>query len=183
MRLFKYAAVATCVVLAVAYLAFLLLSPQDPGSIDRAAVKHIHALCGLRTDCEVTFRDIAKGDWDNFYEFGYSVSQAKVNQVLKTRSVGVSDLQRVLVFVKDGKIVRKSYGDTGQGQPLANQIEFSGTYQDGWIKFSADTRFKVLTCDTKEGGNFGGPYGGTYYLLVPLPIRPGYLTQCDLPFG
>ena len=186
MRFLKYAAISICIILGVVYLKVSWLGPPDPGSIDRAAVKRIRILCGPRKDCEVTLRDIFKGDWDTNYEFGYSVSQNEVDRALGSQSVRVSDLQRILVFKNDGKIVRKGYGDSGQGQPLADEVEFSGTHTNpapGWIKYPADARFKVVDCDTKEGGKLGGPYGGTYYLLILLPIRSEYTTQCDLPFG
>jgi hypothetical protein len=178
-----YATMAILVVLALTCCVIFFLEPPDPGSIDRATVKRIKFLCGSRQDCEVALRDISRGDWDTFYEFSYSVNQADVDKVLGNRSVRVSDLQRILVFKRDGQIVRKGYGDTGQGQPLASEIEFSGTWSHGWISFPANTKFKVVACNTNEGGKLGGPYGGTYYLLIPLPIRSAYLTQCDLPFG
>lgn len=186
MRFFKRAAISICIILGVVYFVLFWLAPPDPGSIDRSAVKRIQILCGLRRDCEVTLGDIFKGDWDTYYEFSYSVSQNDVDRALGTQSVRVSDLQRILVFKREGKIVRKGYGDSGQGQPLANEVEFSGTYTDkspGWIKYPADARFKVVYCDTKEGGKLGGPYGGTYYLLILLPIRSEYTTRCALPSG
>jgi len=190
MRFLKYAVISIVisVVIAAACLALFLFTPPDPGSIDRAAVKRINILCGSRNDCNVTLRDIFKGDWDTYYEFSYSVNQDAVDQVLGSHSVPVrvSDLQRILVFTKSGKIVRKGYGDSGQGQPLANEIEFSGTYDEGtqgWVKYDAGARFKVIPCNTKEGGKLGGPYGGTYYLLVLLPIKQEYITECAQPGG
>jgi hypothetical protein len=186
MRFLKHAAVSICIILGVAYFVLSWLSPQDPGSIDRAAVKRIQTLCGPRSDCEVTLKDILKGDWDTYYEFSYSVSQSEVDRVLGGRSAGVSDLQRLQVLKKNDRIIRTGYGDSGQGQPLAGEVEFSGTYGDGppgWVSYSSSARFKVVPCATKEGGKIGGPYGGTYYLLILLPIRSEYLTQCDLPFG
>jgi hypothetical protein len=182
MRFLKHAAISICIILGVVYICVVFwFAPPDPGSIDRAAVKRIQILCGSRKDCEVTLKDIFQGDWDTFYEFSYSVSQKEVDRVLGSRAVRVSDLQRVLVFERAGKIVGKGYGDSGQGQPLANEVDFSGALADGapGLKYDSEARFKVVACDTKEGG----PYGGTYYLLILLPIRSQYNTQCDLPFG
>jgi len=188
MRFLKYVAIAIIISIGVAgaCIALFVFTPPDPGSIDQAAVKRIQTLCGNRNDCVITLRDIFKGDWDTYYEFSYSVDQSTVNQVLGRRSVRVSDLQRIFVFTKSGNIVRKGYGDSGQGQPLANEIEFSGTYEkdtQGWVKYDSGAKFKVISCSTKEGGKLGGPYGGTYYLLVLIPIRQEYTTECDLPFG
>jgi hypothetical protein len=186
MRFLKHAVLSICIVGGLSALAVFFFTLQNPGSIDRAAVKRIQVLCGQRSDCEVTLKDIFKGDWDTYYQFGYPVSQADVDRALHSHSVRVSDLQTIHVFEKGGQIVRKGYGDTGQGQPLADELEFSGSYGDGvsgWVKYPAEARFKVVACSTKEGGKLGGPYGGTYYLLILLPIRSGYLTECDLPFG
>jgi hypothetical protein len=188
MRFLKHTVISIviAIVIVAAYMALFLFTPPSPGSIDKDAVKRINTLCGSRADCNITLRDIFKGDWDTYYEFSYSVNQTTVNQVLGNQSVRVSDLQRILIFTKDGKIVRKGYGDSGQGQPLANEIEFSGTYEkgtEGWVKYDSDAKFKVIPCSTKEGGKLGGPYGGTYYLLVLLPIQQEYTTECAMPGG
>jgi hypothetical protein len=123
----RFVLFGSIVAAAIASVYLILISPPDPGPVDRAAVKRIQTLCGARTDCEVTLRDIFSGDWDTFYEFGYDVSQHEVSKVLNTKTVWVSDLQNIYVFTKNGRIVKKGYGDSGQEQPLAGEIEFFGT--------------------------------------------------------
>jgi len=173
-------------VVATACVSLEVLSPPDPGSFAHVGVKRIQALCGPRTDCEVTLRDVFPGDWDTFYEFGYDMSQHDVSEVLHTHTVWVWDLRNIYVLSKGGRVIRSTHGETGQGQPLAGEIEFIGGYDPhhpGWQMYSSSARFKVKTCPTLEGGKLFGPYGGTSYLLILSPVRPEYTTQCQAPSG
>lgn len=119
-----------------------------------------------------------------FFEFSYSVKQDEVNRQLKTTRVPVKDLQRLIVLQKNDKVIWKLYGDTGQGQPLANQIQFNEDASP-WpgIRHRRDDLFQVTRCETMEGGQLFGPYGGTYFMLTPVPIDPRVSMQCQAPSG
>ena len=186
MRLRWYLLAGSVLIMASVCLYLEVLSPPDSGSFAHIGVEHIQALCGSRTDCEVTLHDVFPGDWDTFYEFGYDASQRDVSETLHTHMVWVSDLRNIYALSKDGRVVRSAHGETGQEQPLAGEIEFSGGYDPrhpGWQKYPASARFKVKTCPTFEGGKLFGPYGGTYYLLVLSPVRSEYTIQCQAPSG
>ena len=186
MRLRWYLLAGSVLIVASICIYLEVLAPPDPGSFAHTGVQRIQALCGSRTDCEVTLRDVFPGDWDTFYEFGYDVSQHDVSETLHTHMVWVSDLRNIYALSKDGRVVRSAHGETGQEQPLAGEIEFSGGYDPhhpGWQKYPASARFKVKTCPTSEGGKLFGPYGGTSYLLVLSPVRSDYTTQCQSPSG
>ena len=159
-----------------------VLDSASPGRIDATATDRLQALCRDRNPCEVRLGDLVGGSWDRFYEFNTFVPQAEVSRVLGSNLVHTADLQRVLVLVKDGKIVRRQYAHTGEDQPLAKAIDFPGLApgeHPGWVSFAPNGLFLVARCATQAGGSLFGEHGGLYTMLTPSTGGTTEAAPCE----
>ena len=158
---------------------------QDAGPVDDKAVHEIRQLCGDRADCDVHLHDLMPGKWDTFYEFGPYQDQEDINEVLGTTTVHASNLQRILVFSRDGKVVKVRYSDFGVERPMDGEVVFDEEFRSPvpfWVKYSSDQLLRVTYCDTNKGVPIWRPTTGTYYLLTPLPLIPGSIPLCQRMF-
>jgi len=175
-------AIAILSTLAVGYLVLSVLGGQTPGALDQQTSKQIRKLCATRTDCDVRLRDILPGDYDTFYEFGPYQQQDEVNQELGTTAIAVSDLHRLLLFKRDGKIEQTQYADFGTERPMDGEVVFDEEFSSPtatWVKYTPDQLLRVTACDTHGNGALWALHTGTYYLLTPSPLRPGEDPTCQ----
>ena len=160
----------------------VVVDSASPGRIDATAAHRLNALCGTRSHCQVRLGDLIDGAWDSFYEFSSFVPQAEMNQVLGSGTVRTADLQRVLLLMVNGRVVRRQYAHTGQDQPLADSLDFPGIVpgaHPGWVTYTPSTVFGVSRCATAAGGPVLGQHGGTYYMLTPVALYAGSSAPCE----
>ena len=178
-------AIAILSTLAVGYLVLSVLGGQTPGALDQQTSKQIRKLCATRTDCDVRLRDILPGDYDTFYEFGPYEDQDDIDQVLGPSHVHASNMQRILVFSRDGKITKVHYSDFGVERPMDSEVVFDEEFRSSvpfWVRYSSDQVLRVTYCDTNNGVPFWRPGTGTYYLLTPVPLIPNQIPLCQRMF-
>jgi hypothetical protein len=145
---------------------FWSLFMPGAGRVDAVAARRIHQVCGFNSECKVRVGDLFDGHWDTFYEFGYEVPQSEIDQVLGAHIVRAHDLQRVLVFERDGHAIRVQYSNGGIEKPLEGEIEFGAEHHreqnwamyrhDDWVRVNS---FRVDPADTSSG---------SYYVLSSM---------------
>jgi hypothetical protein len=158
-----------------------VLADLNPGPIDTEAVHRIHKLCGNLDDCTVRLHDIIPGDWDTFQEFGPHQEQADINDALHVSNVPTSELQRILVFKKAGKIQKVVYEDYGVQRSLHNEVDFEEEYRSRtptYVTYTPDKLLHVTACQTDIATPFWLFRSGTYYVLSPLPLDPYRQASC-----
>jgi len=159
---------------------------QDAGPIDDHAVLEIRRLCADRNPCDVHLHDLMPGKWDTFYEFGPYQDQQDLDDVLGTNNtVHASRMQRILVFARDGKIIKFRYSDFGVERPMDGEVVFDEEFRSPvpfWVKYPPDQLLRVTPCETNKGVPLWHPTTGTYYLLTPLPLIPGNIPLCQRMF-
>ena len=156
------AGIAIALILFVAAALVWSMVSATTGALDAQAVRRIERQCGFQAACKVRLGDLFSGDWDTFYEFGVSVDQATINQVLGTDRVKRAPNQRTLVLVKQGHIVaseREAYGAQG---PLEGQIEFENEHhrEQSWVSFGRESVLRVSTFRADPAKD-----KGSYYVL------------------
>jgi hypothetical protein len=77
------------------------------GKLEREILSEIRQKCGDRGSCRIQIDRAALFDWDKMYAFKYTATEQDRERVLGTKDVGYRDLERQLVFLKDGKIVHQ----------------------------------------------------------------------------
>jgi hypothetical protein len=158
---------------------------QSAGLIDLRAAHEIRKICAGRTDCNVRLNELMPGKWDSFYEFGPYEDQDDIDQVLGPSHVHASNMQRILVFSRDGKITKVHYSDFGVERPMDGEVVFDEEFRSSvpfWVKYSSDQVLRVTYCDTNNGVPFWRPGTGTYYLLTPVPLIPNQIPLCQRMF-
>jgi hypothetical protein len=160
------AAIAIVLLLAVLGNFFWSLIMPGAGRVDAVAARRIRQVCGFNSECKVRLGDLFDGNWDTVYEFGYNVSQSEIDQVLGGHIVRAHDLQRVLVFERQGKPIRVQYARGGVEKPLEGEIEFEAEHhrEQNWAMYRHDewVRVNSFRVDPADAGS------GTYYVLSSM---------------
>ena len=153
-------AVALIVFVAVSFVWSMLSATAGP--LDSQAVRRIDRQCGFQAECKVRLGNLFSGDWDTFYEFGVGVDQATIDRTLGTDRVRHANHQRILVLMKDGRIVSAEHEAYGVLQPLSGQVEFEDEHhrEQSWVSYGRDSTLRVSSfrADPTTGK-------GSYYVL------------------
>jgi hypothetical protein len=79
--------------------------------------------CGKARNCTVRLSDITPFKWDKMFSFEYGVSRSD-----REKAVGISfkthELERQIVFVRDGKVILNEFLPTDIEKPVLNSIVF-----------------------------------------------------------
>ena len=158
---------------------------QTAGLIDIEAAHKIRSICGTRTNCDIHLHDIMPGHYDTFYEFGPYHDQQDLDDVLGTTTVHASNMQRILVFMRDGNITKVHYSDFGVERPMDGEVVFDEEFRSPvpfWVKYPSGQLLRVTNCPTNKGVPIWHLGPGTYYLLTPLPLTPDTTPLCQRMF-
>jgi hypothetical protein len=124
-----------------------------PGKVERELVSQITQKCGNRGSCRLQIDQLASFDWDRLYAFKYTATEQDRERALGTKDVGYRDLERQLVFLKDGKIVHQESESTNVEHPVKNEVVFD--IPDA-VAFKSYPRGTVFSINQLNGSS--GPY-------------------------
>ena len=174
MKLVKILLVSIAVIVAAGFaalFAFDFWSRPDSGTFDRFAIKRIRKLCGRRADCQVTMRDLSQLDWDTFYEFDYPSSPESIAKITGAPMPAFprADLQRVIVLLKNGRVVFHEDADEGIESSIAGEVFFHcpGQAQEV-VKCDSGAVFRVTSFETQGDPASPGEWPGTSYDLQQI---------------
>jgi hypothetical protein len=160
------AAIVIVLLLAVLGNFFWSLFMPGAGRVDAVAARRIHQVCGFNSECKVRIGDLFDGSWDTVYEFGYDVPQSQIDQVLGGHIVQARDLQRVLVFERNGQPIRVQYAKGGIEKPLEGEIDFGAEHhrEQNWAMYRHDDSVRVnsFRVDPSDANS------GSYYVLSSM---------------
>ena len=95
-------------------------SQQIEGKIGAA----ISQRCGKARNCTVRLSDLTPFKWDKMFYFDYNITPSE-----RRRVVGIGfdthELERQIVFLRDGRVVKNEFLPTDIEKPIANEIAFS----------------------------------------------------------
>jgi hypothetical protein len=96
----------------------------DSQSIEGKMGAAISQRCGKARDCTVRLSDLTPFKWDKMFYFDYGVTPSD-----RRRVVGIGfdthELERQIVFLRDGRVVENEFLPTDIEKPIANQIVFA----------------------------------------------------------
>ena len=161
--------VLVMLVLVLGSFFWTLLAP-GAGRVDAVASHRIYQLCGFEAQCKVRIGDIFGGDWDTFYEFGEEVPQATIDRVLGDHTVQAKDLQRVLVFARNGHVSQVKYAQSGVDNPFEGQIAFESERhrEQRVVRYDHDTELRVTAYPVDPANK----RRGIYYVLSTVGAEP-----------
>lgn len=85
--------------------------------------------CGKARNCMVRLSDVTPFKWDKMFSFDYGVSPSD-----REKAVGISfkthELERQIVFVRDGKVILNEFLPTDIEKPVLNSIVFVSSGSD-----------------------------------------------------
>ena len=166
-------------------LVLTLFGGQSPGLVDATMAKNIRHLCAEKPACQFRLQDVLPGDYDLFYEFGPYQQQEDLSRELGPNVVPRSELQRLLVFSKDGHITQTQYADFGVQRPMNGEVVFEEEFTSptpSLVRYQPGQLLQVTFCDTNLNGPLRFLRTGTYFLLSPTPINPDEPPQCQTLF-
>lgn len=89
----------------------------------------------------VTLKDVIPFEWDSFYHIMPFASSSRIEQMTGIEGIDSIDLQRLLLLVKDGKIIYKTVEDYNPEKPFLLEI----SNDDGFIHIIPEqASFRVL---------------------------------------
>ena|ERR1035438_269775 len=131
----------------------------DPLGIEGRLGAAISQKCGSARNCTVRLSDLTPFKWDKMFYFDYGVDPSERRRVIGT-SLVTPELERQLVFLRDGKVIENELLPTDVEKPIANQIVFetddsekpmspfacdgSAVFQATYDGFGTGTSFYVL---------------------------------------
>ena len=80
--------------------------------------------CPDPVKCRVKLADLTNFDWDRMYAFKYVATKLDRELALGTKDQEFTELERQIVFVKDGRIVFQESEATNVEHPIKNEVIF-----------------------------------------------------------
>ncbi|HYW71744.1 MAG TPA: hypothetical protein VE961_11955 [Pyrinomonadaceae bacterium] len=115
--------------------------------------------CGSQP-CIVRITDVTDFPWDKMYVFEAGATHEQIEKSLGTTFPDYVEFTRRIVFLKNGKIIRREEQPADVEHPVNGQVAFAETYTDPYWAFTpANAVFRG------EQKRFSG---GVYYLLVQV---------------
>jgi hypothetical protein len=113
-----------------------------PTSIEGRIGRAITDRCQPAAKCVIQLREVTPFEWDRMFYFDYSVSPAA-----RRSAVGVpfdtAELQRQLVFLRNGQVVRNDLLPTDVEKPVENELAFKGDEKADWLTCDRAAEFEV----------------------------------------
>ena len=137
----------------IALCGILLTLPGCPrsGKVEQEIVSEISQKCGDRGSCRIQIDRAALFDWDKMYAFKYTATAQDRERVLGTKAVGYRDLERQLVFLKDGKVVHQESEPTNVEHPVRNEVVFDIPDSAAFKSYPHEAAFWVNRLSSSAG--------------------------------
>jgi hypothetical protein len=142
---------------AVVILASMLLCLPGctrSGKVERALVSQITQSCRDQAPCQIRVDQATWFDWDKMYAFKYTATEPDREKALGMKDDGYRDLERQLVFLKNGKIVFQESEPTNAEHPIKNEVVFDIPDAEASKSFSRETVFSVTKLRSEAGRYF-----------------------------
>ncbi len=79
--------------------------------------------CGPARNCTVRLSELTPFKWDKMFYFDYGVAPSDRRRAIGN-SLSTHELERQVVFLRDGKIIDNEFLPTDVEKPIGNQIVF-----------------------------------------------------------
>jgi hypothetical protein len=149
MRWLLIAFVALC--LAGGAFAWHFLSPPATPPFESKILQSINETCTGNTLCTLQMSTVTPFDWDKMYAFEMGIGASEMNQLLGTNDAEYCDLQRHLIFLKNGKIVFQECEPEGIEEATKNEMTFDIPETGKYKSYPHDVVFLVTQGTSKEG--------------------------------
>jgi len=147
---------------AVAVLLILLLSGlvgcSTSGPVERSIVRLTREQCRNQTPCQIRIEQATAFSWDKMYAFKYTATSKDRDAALGVKDEGYRELERQLVFLKDGKIVYQESEPTNVEHLVRNEVVFD---------MPDDAFFRSYPLGTVFSATVLSSTAGPYYRLTP----------------
>jgi hypothetical protein len=102
--------------------------------------------------CVVRISELTPFDWDAMLYFSYGVQSSERLEAAGVK-VSTPDLERQLVFLKNGKVVRDELLLTGIENPVEGEVQIEVPTK-GWVKCDRQSEFGVKELEAGRGTHF-----------------------------
>lgn len=133
---------------------FPLFGCSRSGKVETALVAQISRACAGQASCRIRIDQATSFDWDKMYAFKYTATEQDREHALGMKDIGYRDLERQIVFLKDGKIVHQESEPTNVEHPVKNEVVFDIPDAVAFKSYSRGTEFTVDRLNGKLGPYF-----------------------------
>lgn len=137
----------------------LLFGCTGARTIEQRIGERINA-CAASQPCIVTITDVTDFSWDQMHVFEAVATREQIEKSLGMTFPDYVEFTRRIVFLKNGKIIRREDEPTNLEHPVNGQVSFAETYIDPHWVFTPDNA--VFRAEQKRFS------GGIYYLLTQV---------------
>lgn len=133
---------------------FCLSGCTRSGRLERSLISQISRTCRDQAQCRVSINQATWFDWDKMYAFKYTATKQDRETALGMKDDGYRDLERQLVFLKNGKIVFQESEPTNSEHPIKNEVVFDIPDAEAFKSFPREAVFSVNQARSEIGPYF-----------------------------
>jgi hypothetical protein len=139
------------------FMTLLLPGCSRSGLIEQRIGDRVNT-CNATAPCIVKIKDLTDFPWDQMHVFQYNVSQEEIQRSLGTDFPNYTEFTRRIVFLKDGKIIRREDEPTDIERLVNGQVTFAESDTGPHRSYTPETA--VFRAEKKSFE------GGVYYALT-----------------
>ena len=131
-------------------LCFLLGCSGSRG-LENRMVTRIENNCASSPKCTLRMKDVTEFAWDRMYAFKYTASEKEVEDALGVKPGVFRELQRKLVFTKNGRIVFQEDEPTNVEHPIKDEVVFDIPDNASYRVYGPEVAFNVSKMTSEAG--------------------------------
>jgi hypothetical protein len=122
--------------------------------IEKKIIALIAHSCPDRASCRIRVDQATSFNWDRLYVFKYTATEKDREQALGMKDDGYRDLERQLVFLKNGKIVFQESEPTNVEHPIKDEVVFDIPDAAAFKSYANGAEFSVTQVTGESGPHY-----------------------------